>query len=415
MIPPDVKPLRISELNAVVNELLGEAFKQVWLIGEIVDWKPWPSSGHIYFALKDGNTAIINCTMWRAQALRLPAGVKFGNGISVVACGRLGIYEKAGRYQFNVERLFPQGLGEAEEALRRLKEKLLAKGYFSPDRKRPLPKYPRRIALVTSGRGAAVHDMLEIFARNWPAHDAVVVPVKVQGDGAAEEIAAALDRLNQLHADGPLAFDIIILGRGGGSAEDLAAFNREEVADAIFRSVIPVVSAVGHEIDTSISDLVADVRATTPTNAADVCTQHWALAQCRLMEYRAAMPAALKMQLELARRRLDELSSRRVFRVPLERLREREQRLDELGQRLAGGGTRAIVRQRDRLAAYAGRLEALSPLNVLSRGYSLTQMPDGTLLRDAKAVRIGDTIVSRLHQGRIESIATAIFAAEDTP
>ncbi len=415
MIPPDVKPLRVSELNAVVNELLGEAFKQIWVIGEIVDWKPWPSSGHIYFALKDGDVGIINCTMWRAQALRLPAGVKFGNGMSVIVCGRVGLFEKAGRYQFNAERMFPQGLGEAEESLRRLREKLLRNGYFAPERKRPLPKYPRRIALVTSGRGAAVHDMLEIFARNWPAHDAVVVPVKVQGDGAAEEIAAALDRLNRCHAEGSLPLDIIILGRGGGSAEDLSAFNREVVADAIFRSAIPVVSAVGHEIDITISDLVADVRATTPTNAAEVSTQHWAQVRDRLDICRSTMATALVSRLAMAKRRLEELQSRRAFRLPLERIREREQRLDELSQRLNGSSTRAITRQRDCLAAFAGRLEALSPLNVLSRGYSLTQTLEGKLLRDAGAVRIGDILVSRLHRGRVESIATAINAAEDVP
>jgi exodeoxyribonuclease VII large subunit len=412
MIPPDVTPLRISELNAVVNELLTTAFPQVVVQGEITGWVR-AASGHVYFSLKEGDVACVNCAMWRSQALRLPAGVNFGNGMEVVAIGRLGVYEKSGKYQLYVERMFPQGLGAAEEALRKLKEKLLAKGYFSPDRKRPLPMYPRRIALVTSGRGAAVHDMLEIIARNWPAHDAVVVPVRVQGEGAAEEIAAALDRLNRFHADGSLPLDIIILGRGGGSAEDLAAFNREEVADAIFRSLVPVVSAVGHEIDITISDLVADVRATTPTNAADICTQHWAQVRTRLDDCREAMAAALVARVELARRRLEELQSRKAFRLPLERIREREQRLDELGQRLNGSGTRALTRQRDRIAAYAGRLAALSPLNVLARGYSLTQSPDGKLLRDAAALRVGDALVSRFLRGRVESIATAIIPAED--
>src|SRR6516225_3807656 len=192
MIPPNVKPLRVSELNAVVNTLLEEAFPQVVAQGEISGWVR-AASGHIYFALKEGEVACLNCAMWRSQAFRLPAGVDFGNGMEVIAVGRLGVYEKSGKFQLYVERMFPHGLGAAEEALRRLKEKLLAKGYFSPDRKRPLPKFPRRIALVTSGKGAALHDMLEIFARNWPSHDAVIVSVRVQGEGAAAEIAAALD------------------------------------------------------------------------------------------------------------------------------------------------------------------------------------------------------------------------------
>ena len=210
-----------------------------------------------------------------------------------------------------------------------------------------------------------------------------------------------------------LPLDIIILGRGGGSTEDLAAFNREEVADAIFRSTVPVVSAVGHKIDFSISDSVADLEATTPTNGADVCTQHWAQVWPRLNDLRERMATALVGRLDRARERLEELESRRAFRLPLERIREREQRLDELGQRLNGSGARVLTRQHERLSAYAGRLDALSPLNVLARGYSLTQTLDGKLLRDAAAVRIGDTLVSRLHRGRVESIATAINATED--
>lgn len=414
MIPPDIKPIRISELNGLANQLLNDAFRQVWLVGEIFDWKPW-SSGHIYFALKEGDEASINCTMWRDKAMRLPAGVKFDNGMAVVVYGRVGLYEKVGRYQFNVERMFPQGLGAAEERLRRLREKLSGLGYFSRERKRPLPKFPRRIALITSGRGAALHDMLEIFDRNWPGHDVLIFPVRVQGDGAAEEIAAALTQVNQIHEGGLMPIDIVVVGRGGGSGEDLAAFNQELVAEAIFRSLIPVVSAVGHEIDYSISDLVADVRATTPTHAAEICTEHWAQAGERLTRCQTTMATALTARLALMRRRLEELEQRRPFQAPLERLREREQRLDELSQRLAGGMQRTMNRQTDRVRAVAARLDALSPLNVLARGYSLTQSGDGKLLRDAKSVAIGDKLVTRLHHGRIDSIATTVHPDEGHP
>jgi exodeoxyribonuclease VII large subunit len=325
----------------------------------------------------------------------------------VIAFGTVGLYVERGQYQFSVQRLMPRGLGAAEEALRRLKEKLLNLGYFKPERKRPLPKYPHRIAVITSGQGAAVRDILEMFVRRWPSHDVVVVSVRVQGAQAAGEVTAAVNQLNAIHRAG-MPLDVIILGRGGGSGEDLAAFNDEALAHAIFRSEVPIISAVGHEIDFTIADLVADYRATTPTNAAEVATQYWALAHQLLADYANGMKSALAAKVVNARQRLAELQSRRPFRFPLQDIRNRQVRVDELFARLSNAGQRVIERKKSLTAQAAGKLNALSPLNVLTRGYSLTQKESGELLRDAGAVRVGDTIITRLQRGRVQSMVTEV-------
>jgi exodeoxyribonuclease VII large subunit len=395
LVPEGVKILSIGELTRAVKGLVEEGFASVWVEGEISNLSR-PSSGHIYLTLKD-TEAQLRTVIWRGVALRLRFDPR--EGMEVIVRGRLSVYVPRGEYQLIVEELHPKGIGALELALRQLKEKLFRLGYFDPKRKRPLPRMPRRVALVTSPTGAAVRDMLEILGRRWPATEVWVCPVHVQGDGAAEEIAAALHLLNQLHG-----VDVIIVGRGGGSTEDLWAFNAECVAQAIFASGIPVVSAVGHEIDVTIADMVADCRALTPSEAAErvVPNQDEILDGLRTVE--GQLRTLLLQRLEMGRARLDDLAQRRCFRLPLEPLREQERRLDEWSERLQRAVRQRLVHAQERLQAQAGRLETLSPLNVLGRGYSLTRrLVDQVVVRSPEQVQPGDRLVTYVQHGQILS------------
>jgi len=314
--------------------------------------------------------------------------------MEVIARGRLIVYTPRGEYQLQVEEIQPKGIGPLELAFRQLKEKLSVRGYFDPRRKKQLPRFPRRVVLVTSPTGAAVRDMLEILNRRWPALEVWVCPVPVQGDGAGARIAEAIARLNTL--DG---IDVMIVGRGGGSLEDLWPFNEEVVADAIYASRIPVVSGVGHETDLTIADLVADVRALTPSEAAERVVPN----RAELIEWLGGaagrMRALLKKKLEWTRTRLADLAGRRCFRQPLARIREEEQRLDDWGERLLRATRQRLAQAQQRLAALAGRLDSLSPLNVLGRGYSLTRrVGDPVVLTSPRQVQPGDRLSTQLRQ-----------------
>jgi exodeoxyribonuclease VII large subunit len=399
-VPEGVKIQSVSEITRAIKGVLEDAFPSVWVAGEISNVAR-PSSGHLYLSLKD-REAQLRAVIWRSVSLKLRFEPK--DGLEVIARGRLGLYAPRGEYQLVIEELHPKGLGALELALRQLKEKLFRLGYFDPQRKKPLPRFPRRVALVTSPSGAAVRDMLEILGRRWPPVEVCVCPVRVQGDGAAEEIAAAVLRLNELHASGTLPVDVLIVGRGGGSTEDLWAFNAESVAQAMFASRIPVVSAVGHEIDLTIADLVADRRALTPSEAAELVVPHreelldglrGIEGQCRLL---------LAQRLERARERLHDLASRRAFRQPLERIREQERRLDDWTERLRRAGGQRLFHWRQRLDGYAAQLETLSPLNVLGRGYSLTRTEtEQAVVRRSDQVRPGERLVTLVQHGRIVS------------
>ncbi len=392
---PDAAPLTIAELTRQVKDLVEANFPQVAVIGEISNFTR-ASSGHLYFSLKD-EEAQIRAVMWRGSAMR----VRFQpqDGLEVIAIGRLEVYAARGTYQLVVDQLQPRGLGGLELAFRQLQEKLEKEGLFDPERKRPLPRFPRRIALVTSPTGAAVRDMLQVMTRRWPAVDVVLLPVAVQGDGAAEQIAAAIEyapRIPQV--------DVIITGRGGGSLEDLWAFNTEVVARAIYASPIPVVSAVGHEIDVSISDLVADHRALTPSEAAELAVPSAEEIRQLLSACRRQLVAGLKDRAARARLQLEHWSSRPVMQRPLQRIDETRQRLDDWDAALRSAWERALRHMRDALALAAGRLEALSPLSVLQRGYSITQRDDGTgVIRSAAEVAPGERLRTRLHHGELLS------------
>ena len=388
--------LSVSELTLQIKGVLEGQFPAMWVNGEISNFSR-PQSGHCYLTLKD-DQAQIRAVMWRNAASRVR--VELHDGLEVICQGSLDVYAPRGSYQLVIQRIEPKGLGALERALRLLRERLAAEGLFEPARKRPLPSFPRRIAFVTSPTGAAIRDFLEVLRRRWRGVDVLVVPVRVQGDGAAAEIAAGIELVNRLAAK----VDVLVVGRGGGSLEDLWAFNEEIVVRAIFASRIPVISAVGHEIDVTLADLVADVRALTPSEAAErvVPARDEMLAVLGRQEQRLA--AALRNRAAAARARLDALAARRVFRRPLEHVQLLERRLDELQAR----GQRAIERRVEiasgLVGAITGQLESLSPLAVLGRGYSLTtRLADGRLVRAASQVAVGDRLHTRLGQGSVTS------------
>jgi exodeoxyribonuclease VII large subunit len=391
--------LSVSALTAQLRALLEGKYPAVWVAGEVSNYTK-ASSGHMYFTLKDARSQL-KSVLFRGVNLRMKFEPK--DGLDVICRGRLTVYEPRGDYQFQIEEMQPKGIGAAELALRQLKEKLLTRGYFDPRRKRPLPRYPKRVALVASATGAAVRDMIELFAQRWPAAEVIVRPSRVQGEGAAEDVAVAVRMLNRLHVTRQLKLDAIVIGRGGGSTEDLWAFNEEAVADAIFQSVVPVVSAVGHEVDVTVADLVADHRAETPSAAVVALTPHRQELIAGLFEMNSRLKEAVGTRIRFARQKLDQLAARPALRRPLQRVRDLEQKLDDTAARLNRAAKVRLALAQERLAAVAGQLETLSPLNVLNRGYSLTRTTDGRLVRDPADVQPGDTIVTRVAGGEIAS------------
>jgi exodeoxyribonuclease VII large subunit len=412
MVPEGTRVLSVGELTRQVKELVEGNFLSVWVAGEVSGLSR-PSSGHVYLKLKDSES-VLNAVIYRGIALRLKFDLR--DGMEVIVRGRLAIYVPRGEYQMAIEEVQPKGIGALELALRQLKEKLFSRGFFDPKRKKKLPPFPKRVVLVTSPTGAAVRDMLEILGRRWPMTEVWVCPVPVQGEGAGLKIAEAIGRLNRLRG-----IDVLIVGRGGGSMEDLWAFNEECVASAIFASRIPVVSAVGHETDLTIADLVADCRALTPSEAAERVVPDRAEMLDWLQNMGVQMRTLLRQRLEQGRVRLDNLVRRRCFRQPLERIRDLERRLDEWAARLTRSIRQRLASAEQKLEAAAARLETLSPLNVLSRGYSLTRTEtDLAVVRSADQVRPGDRLITTVQQGRLisrveEIVASAPHAALSGP
>ena len=356
----------VSQVNGYLKELVdGDPLLRGLLVrGEVSNYKCYPS-GHHYFSLKDEQGSI-RCVMFRGDAARLR--FRPVNGLSVIAYGRVSVYPRDGQYQLYCTQLMEDGRGALDRAFEALKKKLEAQGLFDPDRKQPLPAYPGRIALVTSPAGAAVRDMIRILRQRWPMTQVLVVPVRVQGEGAAEEIAAAIQRVN-LRSD----IDLMIIGRGGGSREDLWAFNEEPVAWAISRSQIPVISAVGHEPDVAISDYVADVRASTPSNAAELAVPDQTQVRQRLEGLALRLTRAAQVRLDAGRRELRRLEQSRVLRNPVAVVDDQRMRLDGVQHRLALALERSLRRGRVELAELAGRIDAMSPLKVLGRGYAIAR------------------------------------------
>ncbi len=388
--------LSVSQLSALIKDVLESTFPVVWVAGEIGDLAR-PRSGHCYFTLKDPE-AQVPAVIWRSTMSRVRFDLH--DGLEVICRGHLEVYAPRGRYQLIVEAIEPRGIGALELALRQLHAKLAKEGLFDPARKRPLPRFPRRIAVVTSPTGAALRDFLEVLRRRWRASDVLVVPVRVQGEGAAEEIAAAIAMVNRLATP----VDCLVVTRGGGSLEDLWAFNEEIVVRAIVASRIPVVSGVGHEIDVTLADLAADVRALTPSEAAERTVPAAHEVAQTLHQYRQRLSAALRSRAEAARSRLEALARHRIFRRPLAIVQDRARQLDELEIRSLRGVRQQFQRAAARVESLAARLEALSPLAVLGRGYSLTRRrADGRLVRDARELAVGEQLDTRFAHGQTVS------------
>ncbi len=394
-VTAEARVFSVSEVQREVRELVEEfSSPSIWVEGEISNWRPY-ASGHRYFLLKDHH-AQIDVVMWRSSAQRLRFDAE--DGMVVRARGHLTLYEPRGKYQMIAQRLVAVGEGPLQRRFELLRAQLQEEGLFDPVHKKPLPAYPRRVALVTSPTGAAVRDLIHVVTRRWPALRLVVVPARVQGDGAADEVAAAL------HVADGLGVDVIITGRGGGSLEDLWAFNEEPVARAIFAAHTPVVSAVGHEVDTTIADLVADVRAATPSAAAELVAPNGAEVASRLRGLTGRLGRAAHAIVTEGRRRIDTLRRSRAFRRPQEAVAERDQVIDGLAERLAQSLTETLASRRRTLEKAAARLEALSPLKVLARGYCVT-LKDDAVLRSRNDVADGDRLRTVLGDGEIDSIA----------
>ena len=363
----EISPLSVSEITEHIRAIVESdgALRRVYVRGELSNYKIYPS-GHHYFTLKDAS-ASIRCVMFRTDASRLRFRPE--NGMAVICSGRVAVYPRDGAYQLYVTAVQPEGLGDLHAAYEQLKAKLLAEGLFAQEHKKPLPAMPEKIALITSGAGAAVQDMIRILGRRWPLTKILVMPVRVQGTEAPAEIAGAIRYANRWNVA-----DLIITGRGGGSIEDLWAFNDERVARAIFASEIPVISAVGHEPDVTISDFVADVRAATPSNGAEIAVPEQADVRALLLSLENRLGQA-------ERKRLD---------------------VDRLSDRLNAAEKHLLLAKRQEYVRLVSSLEAMSPLKVLARGFSVATDASGAILRDAKAVAPGDSVHIRLEHGALD-------------
>ena len=435
--PSQRKIYSISELSLELKDLLEKQFPDVWVAGEVSNFRG-ATSGHLYFTLKDAG-AQIRAVCFRNQARYLK--FKPQDGISVIARGHLSVYEARGEYQLYVDFLEPAGVGALQLAFEQLKAKLAAEGLFDPARKKPLPVLPRAVGIVTSPTGAVIRDILRILQRRFRNMNVTLYPVKVQGEGAAEEIVEGVEYFNRHRI-----VDVMIVARGGGSLEDLWAFNEEIVARAIAASRIPVISAVGHETDFTVADFVADLRAPTPSAAAELVVHRKQDFVAELQERMRHMTQGLRLRLSEARERLTALRLHRVFQTMLTRLGERAQRVDDMvvelnrlvretlnvsrqawlaasagilrydfrrlvnlkraglaehEMKLATGFARLLAERRNRLAQAVAILKERSPLTILSRGYSITRDAAGRIVRDATQVALGDDLSIRLARGEL--------------
>jgi exodeoxyribonuclease VII large subunit len=387
--------LSFSQISGAILVMLHLEFSAVGVSGEVSDVRR-PHSGHIYFTLKD-EEAQISAVLWRSAVPKLKFHLEEGQ--QVICHGDVDLYPPHGKYQLIVQRVEPQGIGALQLAFRQLQQRLAAEGLFNPARKRKLPRFPRRIGFVTSPSGAAIHDFLQVIRRRFRGVQVFVIPAKVQGPGAAADIVRGIELANRLQP----GLDVLVVGRGGGSLEDLWCFNEEPVVRAIFTSRVPVVSAVGHDIDVTLADLVADVRALTPTEAAEQIVPSAAELRDQLIAYSRRLKSSLVGQLQSARRHLELLARRRVLTHPFDRLRERSRRLDDLSFAMDNAIRRRACRSRDAMTALAARLESLSPLQVLARGYSVTQSANGEVIHSADQVQLGELIRTRLARGGLTS------------
>lgn len=391
--------LSVTQINEYIRSIMDgdRLLSGLAIRGEISNYKMYPS-GHHYFTIKDDGAAL-KCVMFKGNAMRLRFRPE--NGMKVIAIGKVSVYPRDGAYQLYCSNLVLDGIGDLYAAFEQLKTKLAAQGLFDQNHKKPLPKYPGVIGIITSSAGAAVHDMIRILKKRYPLSDVRLLPVRVQGVEAPDEIAAAIGYANHYK----LA-DLLIVGRGGGSIEDLWAFNDEKVAYAIYRSEIPVISAVGHEPDVTISDFVADLRAATPSNAAELAVPDQDALRQHLDNITAMMGNLLTRQIKNARRQLNTLAQSPSLTSPEQYLLQRRKNLELLKGRVFTAQTRLLHHHRQRFIASTAKLDAMSPLKVLTRGYSMAQNANHEVVRSIKQIQIGDPLYVSVSDGVIATTVT---------
>ena len=395
----------VTELNNRIRGLLelDPVLRNLCVQGELSNYKVY-SSGHHYFTLKDSESSL-SCVMYRYSA----AGLRFRpeNGMKVRAFGKVDVYPRDGGYKLYCSSLEPEGTGDLQIAFEQMKAKLEAEGLFRPEHKKPLPAFPQTIAIITSGSGAAVHDMIRILGHRWPMTKVVVLPVRVQGVEAPPEIVGAIRYANEFHVA-----DLIITGRGGGSIEDLWAFNDERVARAIYASDIPVISAVGHEPDVLISDYVADRRASTPSNAAEITVPDWREVRDSLDSLDIRSRQAVQKKLTQLAQRVDNLRTKRVLNDPTVYIDNRRLELDYRSEKLAAALERELAGKRRSFETLGASLDAMSPLRVLSRGYSIAEDQKGSVVRSVEELAVGGSLSVRLRDGRADCLVEKITKGE---
>ncbi|MBI5182503.1 MAG: exodeoxyribonuclease VII large subunit [Nitrospirae bacterium] len=401
---PERHILTVSRLTGLIKTNLEGSFYDIWMEGEISNLRI-PTSGHIYLTLKD-EASQIRAVIFKPSLRNIKFELK--DGLHIICHGRVTVYETRGEYQIVIDMVEPQGIGALQLAFEQLKERLSKEGLFDTARKRPIPLLPKKIGIITSPTGAAIRDILNIINRRFANVHILINPVPVQGEGAAQEIARAIAEMNEFED-----IDAIIVGRGGGSLEDLWAFNEEIVARAIYNSRIPVISAVGHEIDYTISDFVADLRAPTPSAAAELVVKNKADLMNNLGHLFLRIKNGVSRLLDAKRSILREYI--RAMKDPSTKISEYIQRVDDLSMRLSAGISRRLDSLRKMAESAAGRLNALSPLAILSRGYSITMRhPDMEIIKNIDEVKKGDEINIRLHKGDLAAVVSKINPAKKT-
>lgn len=382
----------VTELTHSIRDMLEGNFPDTWVCGEVSNWRPNESSGHWYFSLKDSGSQI-NAVMFRGSNNAVK--FKIEQGMELICHGRISVYPPRGSYQLIIDKCEPKGVGALQLAFEQLKQKLATEGLFDKSRKVPIPFLPRRVGVVTSPTGAAIKDICNVLRRRFPSIEVLLAPVRVQGDGAAAEIARAIQVL-----DAKGGVDVMIVGRGGGSIEDLWAFNEEVVARAIAMARTPIVSAVGHEIDFTIADFVADVRAATPSAAAELVVPVYADLRATIIDKRRQLVQGLRTRVARSAEKLHHLRQR--LRFPTNRITDGYQWIDNLQERLQTAMRHGIERRQQQVAHWACQLQHLSPLAVLAKGYAVVQK-DGVAVRDAAILKKGEVIDVRLAKGSVEA------------
>lgn len=397
--------ITVSQLNFYIKSLLDEspALREIYITGEISNLTDHYRSGHIYLSLKD-DKALVRAVMFAGNARHLR--FKPEEGMKVIARGRVSVYEATGQYQLYIEDMQPDGIGALNLAYEQLKKKLSAEGLFSDEIKKPIPAYPKRIGVITSPTGAAVQDILNILGRRYPIAEVVFCPVLVQGENASAQLIDAIERFNKANAA-----DVIIIGRGGGSIEDLWAFNDEKLARTIANSDIPIISAVGHETDFTICDFVADLRAPTPSAAAELATPNMTELLSYFKSVKDSLPAIMQRRIDFEKQELDNLASSKVLLSPDEFINIRKNELDMLSADMIKAFKAILSENQREFAALSAKLDALSPLSVLSRGYSIVQNKN-KVIKSAKELNIGQNIMVKLSDGKAECEVKAITLDE---